>query len=152
MQGRLCYALAVRSLDDASFERISAGFAAQYLISHPDSSRFSFERGEGVLRFESFDAFSAIDGGSVKRMFAQTPPTDPNVVALLQPGWLRFDFRIRSALAFLVFGIVTAWLFLGGDPFLWFCLFIGLAVVQIVAIQRSIRRKVAGWLERTRWN
>ncbi len=147
-RGRLAYALPVAALDLASFARIAEGFGKHYLIEQPDSSRFTFERGEGLFRFEAFDAFSAIDGGSVKRILKTVAPAGENIISFAQPGWLRFDFRIRSAFAFIAFAVITLGLFVGGDPFLWFCLFIGLCVVQIVAVQRSIRRKVENWAPR----
>jgi hypothetical protein len=151
MQGRLNYALPMPSVDDACWERIVAGFGAHYVTNRTGSS-FNFERGEGLFRFEGFDAFSAIDGGSVKRIFVERRDGGGNVFKLVEPGWLQFDLRIRSALAFLFFATLLAGLFIGGDPFLWGWGFVGLSVTQIVAIQHGLKRKLFHLIRRESWN
>jgi hypothetical protein len=156
-RGTLSYGVREPALDDIRFDRIRSGFSTHYIVHPGTSSRFSFERGEGYPRVGKFDAFTLVDSGSVERVRDGEPVVEVEENGNVIPfgprfGWLRFSLNIRSILfvwALLVFFTAMA---VGGDWLFWLVALIALWTGTIVAVQRSLKAKVRGWLERGSWN
>ena len=153
--GTLAYDEPVAALYDARFERVINGFAGHYLVIPLSNVEFRFERGEGFDRFDRWDAFAYVDGGSVIRLRSRTVMEDADAkVAVLPPPWsaLRFTLSVRVILIFWAAALLLGWFFLGGAWIFWLFGFFGLYGLHIALIRASLRRKLARWLAREGWN
>lgn len=150
--GNLVYDERLAALDDVRFERILRGFAAHYVVHPLSQSQFAFARGEGFDRFERWDAFAYVDGGSVTRL-RRSEAVDldgAGNVTLLPPPWtaLRLDLNIRVVIIFWAFALIIARSFLGGDWLFWGIGFLALYGAHVALIRRSLRKKLGKWVAR----
>ncbi len=152
--GTLIYEEPMAALDDMRFERILRGFAGHYVVHPLSQSHFAFERGEGFDRFERWDAFAYVDGGTVARLrrAEAIPVAGRGNMAILPPPWvaLRFELNIRVVLIFWAFALIIARSFLGGDWLFWGIGFLALYGGHIALIRRSLRKKLKRWVVRDR--
>ena len=154
--GRLVYEAPLAAIDDVRFERIMRGFASHYEITSHSGTAFSFARGEGYHRFERFDAFGYVDGGMVERISAHqsNENTFDGVVVMMPPRFsiLRFTLNMRVIIAFWAFTLFCGWALLRGDLLFWGIGFLAVYALYIALVAASLRRKLALWLARERWN
>ena len=150
--GTLIYNEPMAALDDLRFERILRGFAGHYLVHPLSQTQFAFEREEGFDRFERWDAFAYVDGGTVTRLRGVEPvriETSGNIRHFPAP-WtaLRFELNIRVVLIFWAFALIIARSFMGGDWLFWGLGFLALYGAHIALIRRSLRAKLRKWVVR----
>lgn len=154
--GTLSYDVPSAALDDVRFERILRGFASHYVINATSQSQFSFARGEGFDKFERWDAFAYVDGGSVMRLRTQevVDALPGGNIAVLPPPWssLHFNLNIRVVLIFWALALIIARSFLGGDWLFWLIGFLTLYGAHVALIRRSLKKKLGRWLARESWN
>jgi hypothetical protein len=152
--GTLIYNEPMAALDDLRFERILRGFAGHYLVHPLSQTQFAFERGEGFDRFERWDAFAYVDGGTVTRLRGVEPvriEASGNIRHFPAP-WtaLRFELNIRVLLIFWAFTLIIARSFVGGDWLFWGLGFLALYGAHIALIRRSLGAKLKRWVARER--
>ena len=152
--GTLIYEEPMAALDDGRFERIVSGFASHYVIHPMSQFQFAFERGEGFDRFERWDAFAYVDGGTVQRLRGVEEvqvETTGNIRRFPAP-WaaLRFELNIRVVLIFWALALIIARSFVGGDWLFWGIGFAALYGMHIALIRRSLRAKLKKWVARVR--
>jgi len=150
--GTLIYDEPSAVLDDMRFERIMRGFSSHYVVRPVSQRQFVFERGEGFDRFERWDAFAYVDGGTVTRLreHREIDIEGQGNIVLLPPPWtaLRFHLNIRVVLIFWAFALIIARSFLGGDWLFWGIGFLALYGAHVGLIRRSLRKKLAVWISR----
>jgi hypothetical protein len=107
--GTLDYTIPFAALDDVRFERILRGFGSHYVVHPTSQSSFTFARGEGFDKFEKWDAFAYVDGGTLTRLREQIEvEADPGSnIAILPPPWsgLRLTLNVRVVLIFWALGL-----------------------------------------------
>ncbi|MFM7028684.1 MAG: hypothetical protein ACKOXK_08430 [Chakrabartia sp.] len=151
--GTLIYNEPMAALDDMRFERVLRGFASHYVVHPVSQLQFAFERGEGFDRFERWDAFAYVDGGTVMRLRQALPEDEggeaSGVVRLPRP-WiaLRFELNIRVVLIFWALALIVARSFVGGDWMFWGLGFLVLYGGHIALIRRSLKKKLRRWVAR----
>lgn len=154
--GTLDYTLPMAALDDARFERILHGFGSHYVVNPHSYTSFAFERGEGFDKFEKWDAFAYVDGGTVTRLREEreVEATPGSNIAILPPPWsaLRFTLNIRVVLIFWALALIIARSFTGGDWLFWLIGFLTLYGAHVALIRRSLKKKLGRWLAREGWN
>ncbi len=147
--GTLIYEEPIAALDDRRFDRIVRGFASHYVVHPLSQLQFAFERGEGFDRFERWDAFAYVDGGTVQRLRVhRADPQEEGRIVNLPPPWtaLRFELNIRVVLIFWALALIIARSFLGGDWLFWGIGFLVLYGLHIALIRRSLRAKLRKWV------
>ena len=154
--GTLDYTIPFAALDDVRFERILRGFGSHYVVHPTSQSSFTFARGEGFDKFEKWDAFAYVDGGTVTRLREQAElEADPGSnIAILPPPWsgLRLPLNVRVVLLFWALALIIARSFTGGDWLFWLIGFLTLYGAHVALIRRSLKKKLGQWLARESWN
>jgi hypothetical protein len=156
--GKLVFALNTPAMDDVRFERVLRGFGGHYLVNPHSGSRFSFERGEGFVKFDKFDPFAAIDRGEVERLHSvrgvdEKLGENSNVIAFAPRfGGLHFRLGVQVMYAVWLLLAIFGFIAVGGDPMWWIVGFLTVYGVNIALVRISLRRKINRWLAPETWN